>query len=381
MRIALVISSLRTGGAERSAVNLCKGLLRAGHKVAVLTWSSPETDFFHLPDGAQRIALDMFRPSQSAIEALGANLRRLSALRAALRDFAPDAVISFMTATNVQTVLALAGSGVPVVITDHHNPGHETLGRAWKALRRAVYPRAARLVLVSRGMQEHYAWLPAGKRAVIANPVEIGAGGPQEESLPAGFPPPDCTTVVGLGRLAPDKGFDLLLRAFALTSERAPGWKLVILGEGAERPRLEALARELGLDGAVTLPGAIATPQLYLRASGLLAVSSRTESFGIGIVEAFACGLPVVSFDCPNGPRELITHGSDGLLVPPGDVGALAEALLRVMTDARLRAALAENTHRAAQRYTVEHVVAAWEQLFADMGLHPHGRAVEGRDA
>lgn len=367
MRIALVISTLQTGGGERVAVRLAKGFAQAGYAVTLVTLSGPESDFYAVPDGVRRIALDLMRPAANAFAGARTNVQRLARLRAALRAAQPDVIISFMPETNVRTLLALAGTGIPVIITEHSVPGYDRVSTIWQRLRRLLYSRAARLVGVSRGTADAFDWLPPEKRAVIYNPLDLddlAAGTP-----PPGFPVPDTQTVVALGRLEYPKGFDLLIEAFARTRPVAPEWRLLILGEGTTRPVLEESVRRLGLQGCVALPGRVEQPGAFLRGAGFLAMSSRYEGFSLAIAEAFACGLPVVAFDCPTGPRELVAPGVNGLLVPPADVDALATAMTQMMTDAELRRALARNAVAAAQRFALEAVIGEWEHLFAALGL------------
>ena len=148
---------------------------------------------------------------------------------------------------------------------------------------------------------------------------------------------------------------------------RSGGWSF--LGEGPERAALEQAIRERGLAERVTLPGVSKTPEDWLRACDLFVLSSRYEGFPNALGEAMACGLPVVSFDCPVGPGEIITHGEDGLLVPAGDVSALAAAMRRLIENPDESVRMAGRAARVVERFGEEAVVARWEELLLSTAM------------
>ncbi len=214
---------------------------------------------------------------------------------------------------------------------------------------RRMYPLADRIIAVSRGVADDFAdytGIDRERIEVIYNPVIPPGGIPVARGVDpvSAFRRQGEALVIGMGRLTPAKDFPTLLRAFGRLRERRPA-RLVIFGDGEERDRLGALGAELGLGDFVTLAGHTDHPYAALAGADVFALSSRWEGFGNVLVEAMAVGTPVVSTDCPNGPREILEDGRWGRLVPPGDDARLAEALDYTLTDPpdaeQLRAAVA----------------------------------------
>ena len=306
----------------------------------------------------------MGKTTHGLIEKITKSAKRISALRRALRRIQPDVVISFMPETNVLVLMASARLKIPVIVTEHNDPRRKRLKRPWRLLRRGCYRRASRLVSVSAGVDECFRWLPEAKRAVIYNPIclaEVRA----EAAAPLPFDSP--RTVIAVGRLEPQKGYDLLIDAFASVAADFPDWGLVILGEGSERPRLESLIADRGVTGRARLPGTLANPFPTLKKADLFVLSSRYEGFGIALVEAMACGVAAVATDCRSGPGEIVRHGVDGSLVPPEDVDALAAAMADLMADEARRRQLASRAAESAKRFDLPQVAQTWDQLLRDL--------------
>jgi glycosyltransferase involved in cell wall biosynthesis len=201
--------------------------------------------------------------------------------------------------------------------------------------------------------------LPPAQRAraiVIPNPMLAPAAEPRSPAPP---------TIVAVGRLNEQKGFDLLLNAFAEIADKMPDWRLMIFGEGPDRAALEHQVRHLGLNNRAFLPGASATPGAWISACDLFVLSSRYEGFPNVLAEAMGSGLPVISFDCDFGPAEMITDNVDGLLVPPENTSALASALLRLTTDKALCQRLGAAAAAGAIRFDSQQVNGSWTDLIA----------------
>lgn len=362
-RLTLVINSLGGGGAERVLSTMANWWADHGVSVTLITLAGTGSDFYPLSPAVRRVALDLSRPSSGLLDALRANAARVAGLRRALRNSRPDAVISFCDITNVLVLAAGTGMRVPVIVSERIDPRRYPIGRFWSALRRLVYRRAAALVVQTEALRPWAETHTApGRVAVIPNPVRVEAATAECQIDAATRQAPEHR-IVAMGRLDPQKGFDVLLRAFARCALQAPDWTLTILGEGPERPALECMISELGLAGRVTLPGRVSDPAARLRAADLFVLSSRFEGFPNALVEAMACGLPVLSTDCPTGPAEIIRPGVDGVLVPPDDEEALARALLYLIENPDERRRLAARAPEVAERFSLERVMAMWDQV------------------
>jgi glycosyltransferase involved in cell wall biosynthesis len=358
MRIALVISSLGAGGAERVIITLANHWAARGWAVTLVTFDPPGSRPYYAVDPRVTLRQLDLVASKRPLRAIWQSLRRIFVLRRAIRAIAPEVVISFLAKINVTTVLATRGLDVGVVVSERNNPERQAVSPIWRWLRHRLYGVADRLVTPSQGVLDS---LPAAVRAhgrVIQNPVDLPEPAARNDV---------CRTLVAVGRLENQKGFDLLLPAFAKVAGDHPDWRLVIWGEGTLRARLEALRDSLGLADRVQLPGLTEHPGQWVEEAAMFVLSSRFESFGNVVTEAMAAGLPVLVTDCPWGPGEIVQHDVDGWLVPPEDVAALAQGLDKLMADGQLRARLAAAAQRNVRRFGRESVMAMWDDLVCNL--------------
>jgi GalNAc-alpha-(1->4)-GalNAc-alpha-(1->3)-diNAcBac-PP-undecaprenol alpha-1,4-N-acetyl-D-galactosaminyltransferase len=365
MKLTLVISSLERGGAERIISVLAGAWAERGEQVTLLTFDDAEAPAYPLHP---RVALKSLHVAnefaRNPFHALYRNVRRIRLLRRLIRQSRPDAVISFLDFPNIVTLLATRCLGVPVIVSERANPAYDDLKMIWKVLRRFTYPWAAALVCQTNAMVALLQQKIKVAGYAIPNAVELPATG--NAGAPKGGAA-NSRTAIAMGRLVPQKGFDLLLQAFALLARRHPEWSLTVLGKGPLKGRLEAQAASLGLKNRVSFVGAVSDPFPVLRAADLFVFSSRFEGFGNALAEAMACGLPVISFDCPAGPSDIIRQGVDGVLVPAEDIAGLANAMDHLMSDAAERERLAHRAPEVLTRFSLERVLTMWDTLFDDV--------------
>ena len=282
-------------------------------------------------------------------------------LRRALSAFQPDLVHTHLVHADVFG--AVAAGSKPLVTTKHNDDPFRT--GPFRFVERLLTQRARAVICITDALarfQVERVGLPSEKVTVVRYgldepPPAWSADAPVE--LPDG-----ARLLLGLGRLVPQKGYDIALRAFAEVLMRHPDAVLLILGEGPERERLEQLGRELGLGGSLLLPGRAGDVATWLRRAELLVHPARWEGFGLVLLEAMLAGLPVVASRVSAIP-EVVADGESGLLVPPDDPAALAAALERVLADSSLAQRLGEGgLARARSEFSVERMAGATADVY-----------------
>lgn len=320
------IPHLSGGGAERVAVEVARHFLSRG--VAVVFFIHSEKRAYALPDGVKIV-----------VARHTGHFGRLREFRAMISDRKPVAVLSFMPYANLISLFANVGrrKKTRLVISEHLTVvGEDSTGlmeRCKQVLRRYLYQTSDVIVAVSGGVADDLRRMLVGrvneKIIVIYNPCFIPG-----ETRNAPEPSGTGKRVLAVGRLCQDKGFDVLLRAFAQVRSRIAGVRLTIAGEGPSRPELEGLISELDLSHDVSLQGFTNDIRSLYRDADLFVCSSRREGFGNVIVEAMSFGLPVVATRCPHGPEEILANGQYGVLVGVDDVRGLANAMVESLTSA-----------------------------------------------
>jgi glycosyltransferase involved in cell wall biosynthesis len=329
-RIAFFLPNLAGGGAERVAVNLLQGMVKRDVPLDLVLANA---DGPYLSQVPKQVRLVNF--------SAGGVMKAVLPLVHYLKENRPIALLSHMNHTNVSAVLAreLAGTKTRLVLVEHN-----TLSVSKSKLFRSkfvppfmklLYPRADVIVGVSQGVAddlECQMGFEPGKIRVVYNPVVDNEMIAQAKSpldhpwFEKGNPP----VFLAVGRLTEQKDFLTLIKAFALLRKQMLA-RLIILGEGESRSELEAMIKTLEISEDVSLPGFVQNPYAYMSNASAFVLSSRHEGLPTVLIEAMACGCPVISTDCPSGPKEILESGKYGSLVAIGNPVALADAMLKTL--------------------------------------------------
>jgi GalNAc-alpha-(1->4)-GalNAc-alpha-(1->3)-diNAcBac-PP-undecaprenol alpha-1,4-N-acetyl-D-galactosaminyltransferase len=352
----MVIADLSAGGAQRVFSQLANAWAAEGRAVSVVTLSEGRDDFFQLSPRIWRTSIGGQKPSHGPIGALGANIRRLNALRHALKNSGADRILSFTGSMNVLTVLASRGLGMRICISERNDPDRQSLGRVWDTLRRRTYSMAESVTANSRGaIASLEKFVPAEKLAFVPNPI---AAEPSSAtvSLPG-------LTILNIGRLTLQKGQDVLIDAFARIAKSDKEWHLVIVGTGECEAALRLRADRCGIAERVTFAGQVGDPFPYYRAAEIFALPSRFEGTPNALLEAMNAALPCIVSDASSGPLEYIEDGKTGLVVATDDVAELSAALLKLMQAPELRSRLGRAGSGRLQNHGLEMVLDIWSRV------------------
>ena len=340
-------------------LQLAQGLIEAGHAVDLVLGHAEGPLRSEVPSNARVIDFDTASP-----------LKMLVKLMRYLRAEKPRALLSPFEVTSVIAIAAkrITRVSTRVVVRISVHLSRNKRAKKWKKTAERlvvsrVYPLADGIIAVSQGVAEdlaRYAGIPRARVKVIYNPVlsdpRITAA---EQPLPHPFfADSQCPVILGVGRLTEQKDFFTLIKAFAILRKKISS-RLIILGDGEERQALEELVQASGLQGLVDLPGFEINPFAFMKRASLFSLSSKWEGLPNVLIQAMACGCPVISTDCLSGPSEILKGGEYGTLVPVGDVDAMAEAMDKV-----LRGNVRKPPQGWLDQFTVEAVIPQYESVF-----------------
>ncbi len=378
LKVLFFIPSLEGGGAERVMVEILRSVDRERiEPVLVLLQPYANSPFKkNIPEEIKVIVVD--RNSDTTIDKIR---QYVGFIRTVLSE-KPHLIMSMLTHCNIMAILLKLISGIRVIVCEHIIPseviktkeGGRMLWFSTRHLIKTFYRFADKIVAVSEGIKANLVEefnIPPHKTEVLYNPVDLDLIS-ELSRVSAGhvFFKEGVPVLLSVGRLVPQKGFDILLKAFRKVLEEMDA-RLIILGEGQGREPLLMLAGDLAITGKVSFAGFQGNPYKFMSKADIFVLPSRYEGLPMVILEAMACGAPVVSSDCKSGPREILQDGSHGVLVPVEDVDALSAALSRLLRDKTLRKKFSETARERARDFAAAEIVSRYEELICKSARVP----------
>jgi glycosyltransferase involved in cell wall biosynthesis len=367
-RIGFYIPALNVGGAQRVTVNVANGLAERGYHVDLLLSYRKGELLDRVNDRVNVLCLET---PQIPVIGIGASI---PGIRAYLREREPAILFSAMTYASVVSIAAnaISNTRTKTVGIEHSTFGNRSglKERLTLTLARDLYRFADHVIAVSEGVANSVVANTAVSESdvsVLYNPVPVATVRSESEATvdDPWVRSDSLETIVWAGRLEPEKDLSTLLRAFASVNRVRPDTRLILAGTGSERRRLLQLSEQLGIERVVALPGYIEDPYPYMRHASTFVLSSRREGLPTVLIEALACGCPVVSTDCPSGPREILVDGTYGRLVPVGDEYALAKAVGSTLEEPPDSTRLS----RRADDFSTEVVIERYVTLIEEVAL------------
>lgn len=366
-KLFFVIPNMEIGGTERKVAMLLKYFQKKGYNLTLILFEKKGEQLSHVPSGIRIIELN--KTSRWSFLAL---IKRLGSI---ISHEKPDKVISFIYFTNIITILVklLYKVKTEFIISEVNFPRqyllYTRLSIVKKCLMRFCYKKADKIICICRALSSSIIddfSISKEKVFTIYNPLDFEnihklslekIQHPFFEMQKTGF-----KIIIAVGRLSIAKNFDMLLKAFAKTN-KINNVLLLILGDGDLKQSLIQLQNDLGLNNSVDFLGYISNPYSWMSRSDLFVLTSKHEGFGSVIIEAMACGIPVISTDCPVGPNEIIENGVNGYLVPVGDISKLSNKINYLINNSDIRKSFVEAGNNKIKDFLLEKIGTEYEKV------------------
>lgn len=348
--ILIVTRSLLAGGAERVIAQLANYFDEKAIDVSIVTINSSDV-FYEL-----RSNIKLYKIGKRSDNKLHDRYLRYKELRNLVKEIKPNTVLTMPEEIGVYVILALLGTRFPVYVSERNNPWVMPDVKATRILRKLMYPFAKGIIFQTEMAQSFFPKRIQNKGIVLDNPIDL-------DRIPLMYYGERQKIVSAVGRLEPQKNFNLLIEAFARFYKNHPDYKLVIYGEGSLKRKLEEKISELDMEGIISLPGSKIDVLDKIRMSSMFILSSDYEGMPNVLLEAMCMGMPVIATDCPSGgPHKLIDNGKNGLLVPVGDCDKLLKGM-EILCNEETANNLANNAYTLRDRFSNQDIFYQWEKF------------------
>ncbi|MGN0414031.1 MAG: glycosyltransferase family 4 protein [Agathobacter sp.] len=351
-KIGIVIGEIdKSAGTQRAVVNLSNILAKRGYIVTIISVYTSENrkSYYHIDENVSIINLG--DNPQQGIRRLLFHFKLIKLLSDIVEEQGIEYLLGTMHAFNC--LLLFVHANVKKIACEHINYG--SCPPISRIIRRLIYPKLDKVVLLTEMDKKKYSFVDQNKLAVIPNSLSfkcVNVSNVQEKKI------------IAVGRLTKQKGYDLLIEAAKKIFSELPDWKLTIFGEGEDEEMLQHKINEYKLSENVLIHKPVKSILEEMEKSSIFVSSARWEGFPLVLMEAIECGLPVVSYDCPEGPSEIVQDGENGYLVKLGDIDAFAEKVVELGKNYELRVEFGKYAHESAKRYSDEIIFEKWKKIF-----------------
>ena len=350
MKIMFIIHSLNyLAGAETILSRFANFFSQKGHEVSICLLSN-EKILFNLNKQINLYPYHGKKINHLFPKKIDLLYQQVNHITASIEEENPDILISYISATNILSTIAAKITKKPIILAERSSYHLSLKNRYWKFLRRIVYPFATKAIILTHEDQPKYHYVK--EVIVIPNPLILEN---KHHSIKR------KKIVLAVGRLAPVKGFDMLIKAFSKLDTK--GWKLVIAGEGRSREELQNLIDTLKITDKVSLIGVVKDVEYYYKKASIFVLSSRSEGFPGALCEAMGYGCPPIAFNCPTGPKEIITHNKDGILIKPNNIKELEKEIHKLINDQERREQLGQEAQKISKKLDIQNIAQQWEEI------------------
>lgn len=358
-KVLFIINDLRMGGAQRVLSIVMRELARSGYDVALITNHSDSSDFYSIDNNIVRFSTGLSAPSGNVGQAVINNIKRISRIRQVISKELPDVVFSFMTETNIVTILATFLSGKRVIVSERSDPEKDKKSAIWKLLRKITYRNATLVTSNSKAALDYLARIVKKDNLVyLPNPVEgcreIGTHAEDSESR---------KIILVVARLHQAKGIDILIDAMSILKSKNKEYQVWIAGDGPEKENLQNQAKDLAVEQNIRWLGEVSELISLYKMASLFVLPSRREGMPNALLEAMSCGLPVIISDASPGPLEYVVNGESGLVFESGSSSSLADAIDELMGDDAKRHGMGKNSIDKVKPFLCSNIIPQWEKI------------------
>lgn len=354
-KIFFILPTLTAGGAER-VVSTLSNTLSTTYEICIITLNKSEIFYDLNKDVRTMYCTENITPSKNVFDAIKLNYLLLRKILLFLKQENPDVVISFMTSSNILSIIATIINKTPCIISERNFPITNRIPKVRRYLRKWLYNKADFLVVQTDEIKDYFSSIIVKEKLIILpNPIA------NELTISRQLNSRKENIILNVGSLTNQKAQDVLIKAFANIDYDK--WKLVIIGEGEKRQEYEALIRSLKLQNKVVLQGLTKDIASYYNSAKIFAFTSLYEGFPNALIEAMHFGLPSISTDCPTGPSNLIKNDENGFLIPINDQKVLEKCLSKLISDENTQKAFGENAILTTKQFEAETVALQWNSL------------------